>query len=71
MKRDELIRRIRDGAHRAGKSWVFVREGGRHEIWQFGETTVPIPRHRESDERTATGIMRELEPELGRRWWRR
>jgi hypothetical protein len=32
---------------------------------------VAIPRHREIPELTAVAILRELEMELGRDWWRR
>jgi hypothetical protein len=34
-------------------------------------TGVAIPRHREIPELTARAILRELETELGKDWWRR
>jgi hypothetical protein len=30
---------------------------------------VSIPRYRQINERTAEGIVKDLEDELGRRWW--
>lgn len=51
-------------------AWEKIREGGRHEIWQCGSTRISIPRHREINERTAEGICKDLEEEMGARWWR-
>jgi hypothetical protein len=51
-------------------AWEKIREGGRHEIWQCGSTRISIPRHREINERTVEGICKDLEEELGARWWR-
>jgi hypothetical protein len=31
---------------------------------------IPIPRHREINDYTAQGIMRDLEIKLGKEWWR-
>jgi hypothetical protein len=71
VKRDELIRGIRRAARDADKDWCLLREGGEHEVWGCGRTTVQIPRHREIAERTAVRILQALEAELGEDWWRR
>ncbi len=34
-------------------------EGGNHEIWRLGSERLVIPRHRETNERTAAGILAE------------
>jgi hypothetical protein len=70
MKRSELIRRIRRAARPAGLTFEFDRQGKEHELWVCGRAKVSIPRHREINERTAEGICRDLEPELGEGWWR-
>ena len=70
MKRRDLISRIAKTAKANKVSWDLVREGANHEIWQCGSTKVSIPRHREVNESTATGIMKDLETELGEGWWK-
>lgn len=67
--RTVLIRRIGKAAKRAGVAWVFVRQGGNHEVWSCASTMVTIPRHREISELTAQGIMKDLEIALGKGWW--
>jgi hypothetical protein len=47
------------------------REGKRHEIWQCGAKEFPVPRHKEINEFTAEAIMKELQSELGKDWWRK
>ena len=71
MKRQHLVRKIAEAARVSGRSWVLARQGGGHEWWRCGSTGVAIPRHREIPELTALGILRELEIELGKDWWRR
>jgi len=39
-------------------------------FWQVGGVLVSVPRHRDINEWTAEGIMRDLEPMLGKDWWR-
>jgi hypothetical protein len=58
-------------AEAQGKLWRLVRQGGRHEVWQCGDTKVTVPRHREINEFTAEAIFRAVEEELGRGWWRK
>ena len=55
----------------AGKSWELVREGRLHEIWRCGATQISVPRHREINELTATGILKTLEGDLGIDWWKK
>ena len=70
MKRDELIRKISKAARRNDLKLELVREGGKHSIYRCGSQQITVPRHREINELTATGIMADLEHELGRGWWR-
>ena len=70
MKRAELVRRIANRAQTVGVKWEFEAEGASHEKWRCGRVRVVIPRHREINERTAEGICRGLESELGEGWWR-
>jgi mRNA interferase HicA len=70
VKRDELIRKISKAARRNDLKLELVREGGKHSIYRCGSQQITVPRHREINELTATGIMADLEHELGRGWWR-
>ena len=56
MKRVDLIRRLED------EGCVFVRSGGRHDIFRNVITgnSEAVPRHREVNERTARAIIRAL-----------
>ena len=71
MKRDELLRRIAQSARRQGVAWRLDRQGANHEIWRCGRTCVPVARHTEIGERLAQTMLKELEGELGKDWWRR
>ena len=71
MKRHRLLQMVAAAARAAECSWELVRQGGSHEWWRCGATGVAIPRHREIPELTARAILRELETELGKDWWRR
>ena len=70
MKREALMSRVRGRARELHLAWNLERRGSRHDLWKCGETVVTIPRHREINELTATGIMKTLERELGEDWWR-
>ena len=48
---------------------VVYREGSNHSQLIIGNKQIPIPRHKEIDEKLAMYIMKELESELGERWW--
>ena len=52
MRRRELERRL----NRIG--WRLERHGGNHDIWTDGHRSLPIPRHREIDEKVAKAILR-------------
>lgn len=57
MKRVALIKLLSQLAADRGVSFDFVREGKAHEVWSFAGLRLPIPRHREINERTARGII--------------
>lgn len=70
VKRQALVAMIGKSAAARGVTFRPVRQGASHEIWVCGGKTFPIPRHREINEHTAHGIVRSLEPWLGKDWWR-
>jgi hypothetical protein len=70
VRRVELLRRIGRRARTENVVWQLQREGRHHEIWQCGTTYVSIPRHKEVNTYTAEAIMKDLESELGKDWWR-
>lgn len=39
--------------------WRLLRQGGSHEVWTNGTNTVSVPRHREVNELTARGILKD------------
>ncbi len=52
MKRKDLIKLlIKNG-------WYFKRDGGNHEVWTNGNSTEPIPRHKEINEQLAKYIIK-------------
>lgn len=71
MKRSELLRRIGGAAKSRKLTWALRRQGAQHEIWELDGLTIPIPRHRELNERLARGIMADLAVKLGEDWWNR
>ncbi len=71
MRRAELLRRIARASRRKQLTLKKEREGKRHEIWQCGSARFPVPRHNEINEFTAEAIMKDLEGELGKDWWRK
>lgn len=70
MKRDELIREIRKAAKAKGLDFELIRSGGAHDVFRCGTKQVSIPRHREIGPKMAFEIRAQLEPVLGKRWWR-
>jgi len=70
MKRNTLISKIIYAAAIAGEEFTLIREGGNHSVFQCGGQRVVIPRHREINERTARAIMRDLDDQLGKDWWK-
>jgi mRNA interferase HicA len=70
VKRRDLLSRIGRAAKKAEKFFGLQREGGNHEIWLCGTSRIVVPRHGEINELTARGILKDLEIELGKDWWR-
>jgi hypothetical protein len=70
MKTGALERDIRRAAKAAGLSWTMIREGRNHELWQCGTVQVLISRHRDLPEPVADKVRHDLEPALGKDWWR-
>lgn len=69
-KRDNLIRKIRKAARKAGKDFDLVGSTGPHDKYRLGNTTFPIPRHKIIGPKVSFEIFAALEGELGKRWWR-
>jgi hypothetical protein len=70
MKRDQLFREIRRAVKVAGIGLELVREGSAHQIFRCGTVQIAVPRHRELGQKVALEIRGQLEPVLGKRWWR-
>ena len=64
MKRVRLIRTLWALADVERVDFELVREGGKHQLWRFGEVLIPIPRHREIVERTALSIIKQARSAL-------
>ena len=64
MKKQTLMRRLRGIARDRNVDLRLLRQG-RHEVWQFGEERLVIPRHSEIDEHTARGILRKAQESSG------
>lgn len=69
MRKRDLIRTIKDAAKDAGLDFELKRQGGNHEMWSLDGLTLPIPRHRDINEITAKGIMKDAANKLGKDWW--
>lgn len=69
MKRSELETRIRRAAKQAGVPCEFY-ELTRHRGVRVGAVATTIPRHAEIPDRLAEVIFKQLQAELGDRWWR-
>ncbi len=54
MKRKDLVAKL----EKAG--FILYRNGGSHDIYKRGAEEIPIPRHREINERLAKRIIKEL-----------
>lgn len=71
MQRRALLKLIRDAASARHKELGEIREGANHTIYAVGGFRFAVPRHSELNEYTAEEIMKDLEDELGKGWWRR
>jgi hypothetical protein len=69
MKRRVLMSLISKRVRELQLQNVVYREGSNHSQLIIGNKKMAIPRHREIDENLARYIMKELESELGERWW--
>lgn len=70
MRTNELVREVKRAARGKGLDFTLVRRGAEHEVWRCGEVQTYIPRHREVGPKLAFEIRRQLEPALGKDWWR-
>lgn len=61
MKRRTLHAALSHVARSAGLSFQLVRHGEKHDVYVSGELSVVVPRHRDINERTAHGILAEVE----------
>lgn len=68
MKRTAVVRKIRQGAKRAGVEFEMY-ELTRHSGVRCGTVSTTVPRHNEIPEELATEIFKQLSPALGTRWW--
>lgn len=69
MKRRVLIAMIKRRVRELQLQNVVFSEGSSHSQISIGNKKIPISRHREIDEKLARSIMKQLESELGERWW--
>jgi len=53
MKRRDLEKKLKS------MGWIFLRHGGRHDVWTNGSREIPIPRHVEINEYTAQSIIKQ------------
>lgn len=65
-----MRKRIKKAARERGLD-VHEFEMTRHAGLKCGSVSVTIPRHTEIPEGTAETIFKQLEPALGRRWWKK
>ena len=54
MKRRELIQQLEKNG------WTLARHGADHDIYTDGTKSMPIPRHREINEITASEILKKV-----------
>lgn len=70
MKRRDVVRTIAAAARTQDLDFIIVREGANHTVYSLDGLMIPVPRHRELDDRLARVIFGECEPKLGKGWWR-
>jgi multimeric flavodoxin WrbA len=70
MKRAAVIKKIREGARRAGVDVEFI-ELTRHTGIICGSVKTTLGRHSEIPELHAETIYKQLQPALGKGWWRK
>lgn len=70
-KRAELLKKIEKAAKAAGLEWTLVRQGKEHSIYSLDGLQTSVGRHNELGNRYAEMVYKQLEPKLGRNWWRK
>lgn len=70
MKRAAVLKKIRKAARDAGVSYQEFQRTN-HLGLQVGNVRTTIGRHTETAEEAAEALYRQLEPALGKGWWRR
>lgn len=70
MKRRDVLTKIRKAAKVAGVAYS-EQELTRHTGITVGGISTTVPRHGEIIEYTAEAIFKQLEPALGKGWWRK
>jgi mRNA interferase HicA len=60
VKRRTLLKAMASLARAAQVDFGFERRGGSHDIYRWGGQMIPIPRHREINERLARGVLANL-----------
>ncbi|GAA1080541.1 type II toxin-antitoxin system HicA family toxin [Nocardiopsis composta] len=60
MKRQALLKALREAAQERGEELEFVRHGGRHDLYRVGNHQFPIARHADIPERTARKTIQEV-----------
>jgi hypothetical protein len=69
VKRRELLQRIQRAARAAGVD-MELYELARHTGIRVGGISTTVPRHGEIPDRLAEVIFKQVEPVLGKGWWR-
>lgn len=64
------MKEISRAASAKGVRFELVREGAKHQLWRCGSATTAIPRHSEIGTGLVVEIRKDLEPALGKDWWR-
>lgn len=70
MRRAEVLRKIRKAAQAQGLDYT-ERELTRHTGITVGDVSTTVARHNEIPDLFAQTIFKQLEPALGKGWWRR
>ncbi len=60
VKRRDLLRAAADLGRHAGQEWTLIRSTGGHDVYRIAGRSIPVPRHKEINERTARGILRDV-----------
>jgi len=69
MKRRQVLRKIHLAAQAAQMTYT-ERQLSRHSGVTVGSVSTTVPRHREIPDLLAETIFKQLEPALGKDWWR-